>query len=59
MVFSLGKLFLSDEELISFKRYNAPRCAKIGTNDVTSQFKLRHFQTSEKQENGQFNKCYK
>ena len=40
MVFSLGKLFLSDEELISFKCYNALGCAKIGTNDVTSQFKL-------------------
>ena len=30
MVFSLGKIFLSDEKIIPFK----PLPAKIGTNDV-------------------------
>ena len=48
MVVSLGKISLSEEEIIPFERYNAPRRAKIGTNDVTLQYKLRHFQTPEK-----------
>ena len=48
MVFSLGTIFLSGEEIILCKRYNAQRCAEIGTNEVTLQYKLRHFQTSEK-----------
>ena len=48
MVFSRGKMFLSDREIISFKRYNPPLHAKIGTNDVMVQNKLRHFQMSEK-----------
>ena len=44
----LGKISLSDEEIIPFERYNTLRCAKIGTKDVTLQNKLHHFQTSEK-----------
>ena len=45
---SLVKIFLSEKEIIPFERYYAPLRAKIGTNDVTLQYKLRHFQTSEK-----------
>ena len=48
MVFSLGKIFLSEEEIISFERNNAPRHARIVTNDVTLQYKLHHFQMLEK-----------
>ena len=47
-VTSLVKIFLSEKEIIPFERYYAPLRAKIGTNDVTLQYKLRHFQTSEK-----------
>ena len=47
MLFSLGKIFFSDEWR-----------AKIGTNDIMLQFTLQHFQTSEKAKNGQFNNCY-
>ena len=47
MVFSLGKIFLSDKEIIPFQRYNPPGNAKIGTNDVMLQYKLR-CQMSEK-----------
>ena len=49
MVIFPREKFLSDEEIISFKRYNAPCRAKTGTDDVTLQCKLSHFQTSEKQ----------
>ena len=35
MVFSLGKLFLSDQEIIPFK----PWPAKIGTNDINEEKK--------------------
>ena len=38
MVFSLGKIFHSDEEIISFERYNAPRRPRIGTDDVKLKF---------------------
>ena len=48
MVFSLGKIFLSNEEIIPFEQYNAPCRAKIATNDVTLQYKFSHFQPSEK-----------
>ena len=41
-----------------FERYNAPRRAKIGTNDVTLRYKLLKFQTSDKPKDDQFNKCY-
>ena len=57
MAFSLGKISLSVEEIIPFECYNSSWCAKIETNDVTLQHKLRHFQTSEKPKNGQSNKC--
>ena len=43
MVFSL-----SDEEIILFEHYSAPQCAEIGTSDITLQYKLSHFQRSEK-----------
>ena len=42
------EILLSEEEIIPFERYNAPWRAKTGTNDVTSQFKSRHFQMAEK-----------
>ena len=50
MKFFLGKIFLSDEEFFFFffEHYNAPLPPKTGTNDITLQYKLRHFQTSEK-----------
>ena len=48
MVFSLGKIFLSDKEIILLERYNAPSCAKTGTSDVALQYKLSHFVTSQK-----------
>ena len=48
MVFSLGKIFVSDEDIISFELYKAPWRAKIGTIEVTLQYKLRSFQTPEK-----------
>ena len=38
MVFSLGKIFVSDEEIIPFEHYNAPLHTQTGTNDVTLQF---------------------
>ena len=47
MVFTLVKIFFSDEEIILFEHYNAIRRAKVETNDVTWQYKFRHFQTSE------------
>ena len=60
MVFSLLKVFLSDEGIMSVERYNEPGRAKFGTNDVTLLYKLRHFQTPEKQKNGKFiNVIYK
>ena len=34
---------------MSAERYNEPGRAKFGTNDVTLQYKLVHFQTPEKQ----------
>ena len=34
MVFSLGKLFLSDEKISPFERYNAPWRAITETKDV-------------------------
>ena len=39
MIFSLAKIFLSDEKIIPFERHNAPRRSKIGTNDVKLQSK--------------------
>ena len=40
MAISLGKIFLSEKEIIPFECYNALWCAKIMTNDVTLQYKL-------------------
>ena len=48
MLFSLGKIFLSDKEIIPLDHYNAPWHTKTGTNDTTLQYKLGPFQTSEK-----------
>ena len=45
-VISLEKIVLSDEEIIAFERYNA---LKLGTNDGTLQYKLRHFQSQKSQ----------
>ena len=45
MDFPLEKIFLSDEEIIPFERYNAQWHTKIRTNGVTLQYNL---QTSEK-----------
>ena len=50
VVFSLEKNFLSDEEIIPFELYDAPRRTKIGIKDVTFQYKLHHFQIAEKPE---------
>ena len=48
VVFSLWKIFLSDEKIIAFERYNAPWCPKAGTSDVNLQYKSRHFKALEK-----------
>ena len=44
MVFTLEEIFPSDEEIIPFERYNAPKRAKIWTKDVPLQYRLSHFQ---------------
>ena len=43
MVFSLGKIFLSDEDIL-ITHHATP---KTGTNDIMLPYKLRRFQTSE------------
>lgn len=47
MVFSVGKTFPFRQEIL-FKCYNTPWWAKIGTYDIMLQYRLCHFQTSEK-----------
>ena len=44
MVFSLGKIFLSDREIhaIPFILHNTSGCAKIEINVVTLPYKLQH-----------------
>ena len=48
MVFSLGKILLSDKEIIPFQRYNPQWHDKIGMNGVTLQYKSCHCHMSEK-----------
>ena len=40
----------NDKDIIPFEPYNTPGHAKIGTNDVRLQYKIPHFQMSEKPE---------
>ena len=58
MVFTLGKIFLSDKSIIPFESYNAPGRAKIGTFEVMLQYKLS-FSDVRKASNDQFSKCNK
>ena len=48
MVFSLGKIFFTDEEILLIEHYNAPWSIKIRKNDEMLQYILHHFLTSEK-----------
>ena len=57
MVFFLRKIFLSDEEIIPFKRERILTRAKMGANDVKLQYKLPHFLTSEKPKTANLIKC--
>ena len=54
MVFTLVKIFFSDEEIILFEHYNAIRRAKVETNDVT--WRISSFSDFRIAENGKFNK---
>ena len=59
MIFSLGKIVLSDIEIIPFEHHNATWHVKTGTNDVTLQYvtvQITSFSDVRKAKNGQFHK---